>query len=41
MSMGWHWFVILGTVISIAAMLWLLFSNRTTHGGSTGHSWDD
>ena len=40
MSMGWHWFVILGTVISIAAMLWLLFSNRTTQGGSTGHSWD-
>ena len=41
MSGGWHWFVILGTILSLAAMFWLLFSNRTTSGNEdTGHEWD-
>lgn len=41
MSSGWHWFVIAGTVLSLAATLWLLFSNRQTSGDkTTGHVWD-
>ncbi len=41
MSAGWHWFVILGTILSLAAMGWLLVSNRTTSGEeTTGHEWD-
>lgn len=42
MSSAWSWFVIIGTVVSLVAMLWLLFANRTTGGEekTTGHSWD-
>lgn len=40
MAAGWHWFVILGTVLSCVAFLWLLFANRHSDGGTTGHSWD-
>lgn len=41
MSSGWHWFVVLGTLLSLAAMLWLLIANRhKTNQGSTGHEWD-
>jgi cytochrome c oxidase cbb3-type subunit III len=41
MSNSWHWFVIIGTVLSLAVMLWLLFANRTAPGDkTTGHSWD-
>ena len=41
MSSGWHWFVIAGTVLSLAGALWLLFSNRNTSGEeTTGHVWD-
>lgn len=42
MSSGWHWFVIAGTVLSLAGSLWLLFGNRKTSGEkTTGHVWDD
>ncbi len=41
MSMGWHWFVVLGLLLSLAAMFWLLFANRQrTSKGTTGHEWD-
>lgn len=41
MSSTWHWFVIIGTVVSLAAALWLLFANRKTSGErTTGHEWD-
>ena len=41
MESGWHWFVIAGVVVSLAAMLWLLLANRTISGNeTTGHDWD-
>ncbi len=41
MESGWHWFVIAGIVISLAAMLWLLLANRSISGNeTTGHDWD-
>jgi cytochrome c oxidase cbb3-type subunit III len=41
MSFGWHWFVILGTFLSLAAMLWLLLANRhKPDQATTGHEWD-
>jgi len=41
MSSGWHWFVIVGTTLSLIAMLWLLIANRhKTNQGTTGHEWD-
>lgn len=41
MSPGWHWFVIGGTFLSLAGVLWLLFANRhKTNKGTTGHQWD-
>ena len=41
MSTGWHWFVTLGTLVSLAAAMWLLFANRKTSGQeTTGHEWD-
>ena len=41
MTTFWHWFVILGTMLSLAGVLWLLFANRTTQSNEkTGHSWD-
>ncbi len=41
MSAAWHWFVIIGTLVTLAAALWLLFANRkTSGGGTTGHEWD-
>jgi len=41
MSNGWHWFVILGTGLSLAFTLWLLLANRkTSEKETTGHEWD-
>ena len=40
MSNFWHWFIIIITAASLGFFLWLLLVNRTTEGGSTGHSWD-
>lgn len=40
MAAQWHWFIILGTALSLIFFLWLLFSNRRTDGGTTGHKWD-
>jgi cytochrome c oxidase cbb3-type subunit III len=41
MSAGWHWFVVLGTLLSLAFMGWLLFANRhKSNKGTTGHTWD-
>ncbi len=41
MSNTWHWYVLLGTLISLIAIMWLLFANRTTSGEkTTGHEWD-
>jgi len=41
MSAGWHWFVIIGTFLSLAAMLWLLLANRhKSDQATTGHEWD-
>jgi len=41
MSMGWHWFVVLGLLLSLAAMFWLLLANRQrSNEGTTGHEWD-
>ena len=36
----WHWFVIAGTLLSLAAVMWLLVVNRKTEGETTGHEWD-
>lgn len=42
MSMFWHLFVIVLTVVSIAGCLWLLFSqSRGKTGPETTHTWDD
>ena len=41
MSSGWSIFVILGTVLSLAAAMWLLFANRSKGTEqTTGHEWD-
>lgn len=41
MSNGWHWFVVIGLLVSLAAMLWLLFANRSKSSDqTTGHVWD-
>ncbi|MFT7654370.1 MAG: cytochrome c oxidase cbb3-type subunit 3 [Limisphaerales bacterium] len=40
MASHWHWFVIAGTALSLAFFLWLLFNNRKSDGGTTGHKWD-
>ncbi len=41
MSAGWHWFVVLGTLLSLVFFMWLLFVNRQkTNKGTTGHKWD-
>ena len=41
MSSAWHWFVVAGTLVSLAAMVWLLYANRRTSGEeTTGHEWD-
>lgn len=40
MSDFWHWFIIVGTIASLAFFLWLLMVNRTSEGGTTGHEWD-
>ena len=40
MSAFWHWFVIAGTLLSLAAMLWLLLANRTAGGDNNDHEWD-
>ena len=44
MSAFWHWFVVVVTLGSLAAYLWLLFANaRRAPGESedTGHVWDE
>ena len=28
MSMGWHWFIVAGLLLSLVAMFWLLLANR-------------
>lgn len=41
MSSLWHWFVVIGTLASLAIFLVLLFNNRKTSGeATTGHEWD-
>jgi cytochrome c oxidase cbb3-type subunit 3 len=41
MSEVWHWFVIIGTLGSLAALLALLFSNRkASSDATTGHDFD-
>ena len=41
MSSPWHWFVIIGTLGSLAFFLALLFGNRkTSNQGTTGHDFD-
>jgi cytochrome c oxidase cbb3-type subunit 3 len=41
MSSGWSWFVIIGTIGSLLAALWLLFANRKISGEeTTGHEHD-
>jgi cytochrome c oxidase cbb3-type subunit 3 len=44
MSTFWHWFIVVITIGSLAAYLWLLLANsRRTPGQAedTGHVWDD
>jgi len=41
MSSLWNWFVIIGTLASLAAFLWLLLANRRANSGkTTGHDYD-
>lgn len=42
MTLGWSIYIIVGTIGSLGAMLWLLFANRTTSGDgkTTGHDFD-
>lgn len=41
MTQTWHWFVVIGTFLSLAVMVWLLLANRRTSDQSdTGHEWD-
>lgn len=41
MNPTWHWFVVIGTLLSLAAMVWLLLANRrTSDQADTGHEWD-
>ena len=41
MSSAWSWFVIIGTLGSLAALTWLLLANRKTSGQeTTGHDYD-
>ena len=40
MNTGWHWFVVAGLILSLAAMFWLLLTNRQKSEGTTGHEWD-
>jgi len=41
MSSGWSWFVIIGTIGSLVATLWLLYANRSISGEeTTGHEHD-
>ncbi|MEM9622269.1 MAG: cytochrome-c oxidase, cbb3-type subunit III [Pseudomonadota bacterium] len=41
LSTEWHWFVILGTLISLAGVAWVLLANRqTSDKPTTGHVWD-
>jgi cytochrome c oxidase cbb3-type subunit 3 len=40
-SSAWSWFVIIGTLGSLAALIWLLLANRKTSGEeTTGHDYD-
>lgn len=43
MSAFWHWFVVISTLVSIVACLWLLFGNARGEPGdsTTGHVWDE
>ena len=44
MSAELHWFVVVGTLISLVAFGWLLIANRGRADGgahTTGHAWDD
>ncbi|MBV1905055.1 MAG: c-type cytochrome, partial [Pseudomonadales bacterium] len=41
MSSAWHWFIVIGTIVSIFGVLLLLFGNRKITGEeTTGHVWD-
>ncbi len=41
MSSAWHWFVVAGTLGSLAFFLYLLFANRrTSSDATTGHAYD-
>ena len=41
MTGGWHWFVIIGVLGSLAGFAWLLLANRSTSDQpDTGHEWD-
>ncbi len=42
MSSAWSWYVIVGTIVSLAAVMWLLFVNRKSgnEDKTTGHEWD-
>src|SRR5690606_13287673 len=41
MSSAWHWFVVIGTLGSLAVFLVLLLGNRKASGGATtGHEYD-
>lgn len=41
MSSPWHWYVVLGTVLSLVAMGLLLYANRQSGGAShDAHEWD-
>lgn len=41
MTSAWHWFVIVGTLGSLAAMAWLLMANRKAVGKDKApHEWD-
>lgn len=41
MSSSWHWFIVIGVVASLIAMVWLLIGNRkVSTQKTTGHVWD-
>ncbi|GJL82262.1 MAG: Cbb3-type cytochrome c oxidase subunit [marine bacterium B5-7] len=43
---SWHWFIVIATIVSLLACLWLVLANRrsdsdSVEGEPTGHVWDE